>query len=149
MTIILFISVTIAMYALLLFFAVAKKDLAKYSPIPKFLSIKLLIFISFWQSIVVSGLVYVKVIKQTAHWSTDDVATGVQNTLLCGEMLIAAICHIWVYSYEEYVGVEQTRVWKSFCDAFNPRDIAVDLYLTFLARKQTDHKELGDSTHPL
>lgn len=50
MTLIGLISVTVAMYALVLFYVVAKEELQIYNPVPKFLSIKFIIMMSFWYS---------------------------------------------------------------------------------------------------
>ena len=43
-------------------------------------------------------------------YTTDDVETGIQNLLLCFEMLLAAIAHRWAFSYEEYEGGVYLRV---------------------------------------
>jgi hypothetical protein len=44
-------AVTVAMYALIQFYLQLKVDLASYSPFLKILSIKLVIFLSFWQNV--------------------------------------------------------------------------------------------------
>ena len=45
------IAVTIAMYCLIQFYIQIKDDISQYSPFLKILSIKLVIFLSFWQSV--------------------------------------------------------------------------------------------------
>jgi len=135
-TIVLFFSVSIAMYALVLFYSVAKNELAPNRPIPKFLSIKFVIFLSFWQSVIVSGLVDIKVIKRTTFWSTADVAEGVQDALLCAEMLIASIIHFYVFDADKYLTHAKTPFWKSLVNAFNVIDIVEDVHHSF-SRKVT------------
>jgi len=88
-----FISVSLAMYALVLFYSVSREEIASYKPIPKFLSVKFIIFLSFWQTVLVALFVSVHGIQDTTYWTSDEIATGFQNGLLCGEMLIAAVWH--------------------------------------------------------
>lgn len=56
-------SVTIAMYYLVLFFMALKKDLKGNFPILKFSSIKLVVFLTFWQDFFVSLAVFLGLIK--------------------------------------------------------------------------------------
>ena len=44
-------AVTIAMYCLIQFYVQVKDDIKEHSPFLKILSIKLVIFLSFWQSV--------------------------------------------------------------------------------------------------
>jgi len=141
-----FVSVTIAMYGLVLFYVLSKNDIQQYKPIPKFLSIKFVIFLSFWQSIVISGLVYVKLIKASTYWTVDNVSDGVQNACICAEMLIASALHIKAFTYKEYerTGIDKelppTSVWQSFKHTFDPSDIAHDLYDSFAKGKKQAKK---------
>jgi len=150
-TAILFLSVTAAMYALIMFYSMASKEMAEYKPIGKFLSVKFVIFLSFWQSIIVAGLVYVNVLKATAGWSTDNISDGVQNVLICGEMLVASIVHIKVFSHKPYIkeGV-RTPLFNTLRHVFNPHDIAKDVKYSFFPKnrkKQRQNKiELTDIT---
>jgi Organic solute transporter Ostalpha len=43
-------SVTLAMYFLVLFYLATQEELARYHPVPKFLCIKMVLFVAFWQS---------------------------------------------------------------------------------------------------
>lgn len=45
------VSVTIAMYCLIQFYYQIKEDISEHRPFMKILSIKLVIFLSFWQSV--------------------------------------------------------------------------------------------------
>jgi uncharacterized membrane-anchored protein len=45
------VAVTIAMYCLVQFYIQIKDDISQYNPFLKILSIKLVIFLSFWQSV--------------------------------------------------------------------------------------------------
>eukprot|EP01111_Echinosteliopsis_oligospora_P009167 TRINITY_DN2644_c0_g1_i3.p1 TRINITY_DN2644_c0_g1~~TRINITY_DN2644_c0_g1_i3.p1 ORF type:complete len:339 (+),score=66.22 TRINITY_DN2644_c0_g1_i3:842-1858(+) len=149
-TFILFWSVTAAMYALVMFYTLGKEAMARYRPIGKFLSVKFVIFLSFWQSIIVAGLVSIGAFRQTAHWSTDDIATGVQNVLICFEMVFSAIMHIYVFSYKEYAEPgKETHPFKSLAHAFNPIDVASDIYYSFnpaiYAKKNKEKRNMKNS----
>lgn len=45
------VCVSIAMYCLIQFYIQIKEDISQYSPFLKILSIKLVIFLSFWQTV--------------------------------------------------------------------------------------------------
>eukprot|EP00730_Choanoeca_flexa_P013965 TRINITY_DN5923_c0_g1_i1.p1 TRINITY_DN5923_c0_g1~~TRINITY_DN5923_c0_g1_i1.p1 ORF type:complete len:438 (+),score=86.53 TRINITY_DN5923_c0_g1_i1:103-1416(+) len=94
-----------AMYCLVLFYYAFKTDLKPINPIPKFLTIKAVIFFSFWQAFVIAVLVEIGVIRERASWtySTESVAAGIQDFLICVEMFIAALVHHRVFSYKEHL----------------------------------------------
>jgi len=52
------VSVTLALYYLVLFYIVAHDPLQPFRPIAKFLCVKMIIFFTFWQGIVISALVF-------------------------------------------------------------------------------------------
>jgi len=149
---IMLVSVTVAMYALILFYVVAKEELTQYNPVPKFLSIKFIIAMSFWQSVVVAGLIKFDVIGATAYWTSDNVSEGVQDFLICVEMLVVAIWHNSAFSYKEFAvqGPQPTGIWKSFAISFNPVDIVSDIWksYSFIFRcycyKGERHKKFDD-----
>jgi len=98
-----FLSVTVAMYTLITFYFTIRTDLVEYKPILKFLSVKFVIFFSFWQSVFVSVLAYFHVVHETEYWTVDNVSSGIQNFLICIEMVIAALLHFKAFDYREYI----------------------------------------------
>lgn len=132
-TVINLISVTVAMYALVLFYVVAQDELKPYNVVPKFLSIKFIIMMSFWQSVIVAGLVRVNVIHNTTKWTSDNISTGVQSSLICVEMLIVAIWHLTAFSPEEFssAGPDKTSIWAAIPVCFNLVDVLSDIYNSF------------------
>jgi len=138
------ISVTVAMYGLVLFYAVAREDLKVFNPVPKFLSIKFIIMMSFWQSILVAGLVQVKVIHDTKLWTTDNIAIGVQNTLICFEMLIVAVWHYFAFDSHEFAsqGPQKTQWWSSLVACFNILDVIVETRRSFFSIRRYDDPSL-------
>eukprot|EP00004_Rigifila_ramosa_P018131 TRINITY_DN4479_c0_g1_i4.p1 TRINITY_DN4479_c0_g1~~TRINITY_DN4479_c0_g1_i4.p1 ORF type:complete len:303 (-),score=63.97 TRINITY_DN4479_c0_g1_i4:445-1353(-) len=60
-----------ALYALVMFYLSIRAPLAHYNPGAKFLCIKVVVFVTFWQSVVISGLVYIGLNHQEdAHTDT-------------------------------------------------------------------------------
>ncbi|KAF8938857.1 hypothetical protein BGZ58_011307 [Dissophora ornata] len=96
-------SVTIATYFLIMFYFTIREDLKDYSPFYKFLAVKLVIFFSFWQSVLVEGLVYFGYITATTYWSTNDISVGIDAVLIDVEMVFFAIMHLKAFSYKPYV----------------------------------------------
>ena len=131
-------AVSTAMYALVLFYLVTKIELSPRRPVPKFLSIKAVIFFSFWQSVVIAFLVKVGVIGQAGSWTSEDVATGLQDWLICVEMFVASLIHILAFSHTPYVLVSgqmthKTPLLASARNAMSVQDVLVDTRDTIIA----------------
>eukprot|EP00276_Gloeochaete_wittrockiana_P011374 CAMPEP_0184649704 /NCGR_PEP_ID=MMETSP0308-20130426/7113_1 /TAXON_ID=38269 /ORGANISM="Gloeochaete witrockiana, Strain SAG 46.84" /LENGTH=370 /DNA_ID=CAMNT_0027082629 /DNA_START=679 /DNA_END=1791 /DNA_ORIENTATION=- len=125
------------MYALITFYDNLSADLKPCKPLPKFLSIKFVIFFSFWQGLVVSGLMKVHIIRQTASWTADDIGVGVQSFLICIEMTIAAVVHIYAFGYSDFRPADRhkSNIWKSVRHVISPRDLLVDLSIPVPRKK--------------
>lgn len=91
-----------AMYCLVSFYHELAEDMATIRPLSKFLSIKALVFLTFWQSIVISGLNFAGVIPHTVEWSDTEVANGLQDFLICIEMALFACAHRFYFSYKDF-----------------------------------------------
>ncbi|KAJ0410440.1 hypothetical protein P43SY_002772 [Pythium insidiosum] len=97
-------SITYAFYYLVLFYLALGTQLKPYNPVPKFLCIKAVLFLSFWQSVVLAFLSRFEIIHEIGSWSVENVTTGIQNLLICFEMCFVAIAHNYAFPYEPYVG---------------------------------------------
>uniref|UniRef100_A0A804M6P2 Protein LAZ1 n=1 Tax=Zea mays TaxID=4577 RepID=A0A804M6P2_MAIZE len=97
-TIIYTISYSMALYALALFYAACRDLLRPYNPVPKFIMIKSVVFLTYWQGVLVFLAAKSRFIKNA------DKAADLQNFVLCVEMLIAAIGHLFAFPYKEYAG---------------------------------------------
>eukprot|EP01111_Echinosteliopsis_oligospora_P018953 TRINITY_DN8945_c0_g1_i1.p1 TRINITY_DN8945_c0_g1~~TRINITY_DN8945_c0_g1_i1.p1 ORF type:complete len:414 (+),score=107.14 TRINITY_DN8945_c0_g1_i1:152-1393(+) len=128
------ICVTIALYIVVLFEQVANELLHPYRPILKFLSVKIVIFLAFWQSLVIAGLAHFGLIPSVYCWSVGDVATGLQNFLMCFEMFFIALLHIVAYPYELYrvkalttaplrSNEQKSSVLRNMVNTFNQKDL--------------------------
>ncbi|KAL7627577.1 hypothetical protein AAE478_001770 [Parahypoxylon ruwenzoriense] len=106
------IAVTIAMYCLIQFYVQLKEPLAEHRPFLKVLAIKLVIFLSFWQTIAISlGTSTLHIVNPTAALAYPDLKVGVPSLMLCVEMAIFGILHLWAFPYAPYVEGSKTSYY--------------------------------------
>ncbi|KAJ4726243.1 hypothetical protein OWV82_004986 [Melia azedarach] len=102
-TIILNISVSLALYSLVLFYHVFAKELEPHRPLAKFLCIKGIVFFCFWQGIVLDILVALGIIKSHHVWlDVEHIEEALQNALVCVEMVFFAMFQKYAYSAKPY-----------------------------------------------
>lgn len=95
---------TIAMYLLIQFYIQLRVDLAEHSPFLKVLAIKLVIFLSFWQTFIISILTSstFSILHANAYLAFPDLYVGIPSLLICIEMALFAIFHIFAYPHAPY-----------------------------------------------
>lgn len=144
-TIIYNISVTLALLALAVFYQATREILKPYAPVLKFFVVKSVIFLSFWQGVLLSLLEAMGAITPVSVGGTDSenlgsgtVAAGVQNFLICVEMLFAAIALRYAFPYQIYQEKQPDRVTAStrtissrLKDTVNPTDVVQDAIHNF------------------
>ncbi|XP_016414983.1 transmembrane protein 184A-like isoform X1 [Sinocyclocheilus rhinocerous] len=106
-TIIYNISVSLALYALFLFYFATSDLLRPFEPVLKFLTIKSVIFLSFWQGMVLAILERCGVIPEALVIDGNEVgagtvAAGWQNFIICIEMFFAAIALRYAFTSNVY-----------------------------------------------
>lgn len=134
------ISVTVCLYALGLFWVCMNQDLKPFRPVPKFLSIKLIIFASYWQGFFLSILVWLGAIPdQVEGYTPDNLAAAIQDFLICVEMPAFAIAHWYAFSWQDFadsrISSARMPVWYAVRDAFGIRDLIQDSKETFSGDK--------------
>lgn len=102
------ISISLAMYFLVLFYETTVEQLQPIKPLPKFLCIKAVIFFSFWQGVLIGILSVAGVITSIGSWSQENVQTGLQDFLIVIEMFFISILHHRIFSHEDYHIVDKT-----------------------------------------
>jgi hypothetical protein len=95
-------AVTIAMYCLIQFYLQIKDEIRQHKPLLKIAAIKLVIFLSFWQSLLISFLTSAGAIKATQKIQTPDIKVGIPAMLLCIEMSLFSVYHFWAFSWKPY-----------------------------------------------
>lgn len=98
LTIIYTISYSVALYALALFYVACRDLLKPFNPVPKFVLIKSVVFLTYWQGVLVFLAAKSGFIKDAQN------AADFQNFIICVEMLIAAAGHFYAFPYKEYAG---------------------------------------------
>ncbi|KAF7321375.1 hypothetical protein MKEN_00657800 [Mycena kentingensis (nom. inval.)] len=110
-----FISISIALYGLLLFYNLTKEELSGKRPFAKFLSIKAVVMLT-WK-VPIFGALEGRVIKPTEYWTTTNIANGL-NALA---MIFFSILMMWAFSSREFrrpPGQKPTSIWRPLWDRF-------------------------------
>ena len=107
-----------ALYCLIFFYYATHTELSPIRPVGKFLSVKALVFFTWWQSVIIAIMYNMDMIphyqvtgtegidgtagQQDQEWSPEDVAKGIQDYLICMEMFVAAVVHTFIFPHSEY-----------------------------------------------
>lgn len=103
-----------AMYCLVIFYVGYRQELAPMKPLAKFFSIKLVVFFSFFQYVVISGLLEIHAVEKFFEnlfpELNDKVSIGrkLQEFLICIDMLIAAFGHVFAFPHKPFTEDEET-----------------------------------------
>ncbi|KAL2743652.1 transmembrane protein 184B isoform X1 [Vespula maculifrons] len=145
-TVIYNISVSLALYGLFLFYFATRELLTPFEPVLKFCTVKSVIFLSFWQGVLLAILEKANVISPVIDslgqsTSAGTVSAGYQNFLICIEMLFAAIALRYAFPYQVYSAgcvtdsrgrsVTMQSISSSLKETMNPKDIMTDAIHNF------------------
>ncbi|XP_030943484.1 protein LAZ1 homolog 2 [Quercus lobata] len=86
-----------ALYCLVKFYNVAHERLQSIKPLAKFISFKAIVFATWWQGVGIALLHTIGVLPKEGK-----LQTGLQDFLICMEMAIAAVAHVYVFPVEPY-----------------------------------------------
>ncbi|XP_073106819.1 uncharacterized protein [Elaeis guineensis] len=92
------ISYSMALYALALFYVACRDLLRPFNPVPKFIIIKSVVFLTYWQGVLVF------LAAKSGFIVNAEKAADFQNFIICVEMLAAAVGHLYAFPYKEYAG---------------------------------------------
>uniref|UniRef100_A0A0D6QVK7 Transmembrane protein 184C n=1 Tax=Araucaria cunninghamii TaxID=56994 RepID=A0A0D6QVK7_ARACU len=113
-SIILNISVSLALYSLVIFYHVFAKELAPHRPLAKFMCIKGIVFFCFWQGVVLDILASAGVIRAHHFWlDVEHIQEALQNVLICLEMVVFSVMQQYAYHAYPYMGDVQQRLRKA------------------------------------
>jgi len=142
------ISVFTAFSGLIKFYHLVQEDLEWCKPFPKFLTIKGVVFMTFWQGLVISFLARATVeTTKTADQDSDGWGKQVQNLLICLEMLLFSIAHFYCFPTDEWrdgFKDEAKQKKTKFGDAMALGDFMNDLKL-IMGGDQKKKKMLRDA----
>lgn len=109
-TIILNISVSLALYSLVLFYHVFAKELQPHKPLAKFMCIKGIVFFCFWQGVVLKVLAALGIIKSHHFWlDVEHIEEAIQNALVCLEMVVFSVLQQYAYHVSPYSGDVESK----------------------------------------
>eukprot|EP01102_Stenamoeba_stenopodia_P009666 TRINITY_DN2857_c0_g1_i1.p1 TRINITY_DN2857_c0_g1~~TRINITY_DN2857_c0_g1_i1.p1 ORF type:complete len:400 (-),score=60.73 TRINITY_DN2857_c0_g1_i1:107-1195(-) len=152
------ISITICMYYLVLFYELLKEELSEFNPLSKFMCIKTIIMFAFWQGVIIAILGHLDKLPAIVGWTPEQVATGLQEFIICIEMFLIAIAHMYAFGYKSYRSNDWSCTdfipcWDCCCfccrccsccskltDALSPRDIVKDSVHVFGPSSWSDDK---------
>ena len=148
------VSTFVAFAGLLKFYHAVDKELAWCRPFAKFLCIKGVVFMTFWQG---SAL---KILAETTDvgangGSADKWSEQIQNFLICLEMLLFSIAHFYCFPIEEWqpgykVNFRKAKFGETLAlnDFFSDLKIIMTTENTSKKKKKKHSKEPSESTIP-
>lgn len=122
------ISVSVSLYALVLFYMATEERLKPYSPFIKFLTVKSILFFSYWQSCLFNVL-------QNIGYIDHRKAQEAYNLIICIEMVIAAFAQAVAFSYEPFVNITagKSNIIESIGHAITVNDVIEDAHNSFIS----------------
>lgn len=141
-----FVSITVALYGLIVLYTLVKEDLQGKRPLAKFATIKIGIFLIFYQGFIFSLLANHGVLHATQYWSTTNIADGLNALCTSLEMVLIAAMQMWAFNWREYHiqrvdrpsgkanGKGKTNIFMSILHALNFTDLLIEFWyeLVFL-----------------
>jgi len=95
-----FVSICFSLYFLVLFYQILHKELAPYSPLLKFLSIKGVLFFTYWQELLLQ--LFSTSLGKALDVSPAEAVTKVEAVLVNSEMVILSIMTAIAFSYKDF-----------------------------------------------
>ncbi|KAL4826878.1 hypothetical protein H8958_012112 [Nasalis larvatus] len=138
-------SVSLALYALFLFYFTTRELLRPFQPVLKFLTIKAVIFLSFWQGLLLAVLERCGVIPEVETSSGNrlgagTLAAGYQNFIICVEMLFASVALRYAFPCQVYAEKKENSpappapmqsISSGLRETVSPQDIVQDAIHNF------------------
>jgi len=87
----------------------------------------LVVFATFWQAVIVVCAIDVHFLGDTETYTSNQVSGGINAFMICIEMAIAALAHIWVWPAKEFENVKGDS--PKLSHILNPVDLIRDMYL--------------------
>jgi len=129
------LSQMVAMYCLVMFYVELRTELSHWSPLMKFMCIKMVVFFTYWQGLALSILTSTGVIKahtqQFTHFTDIQVAEALQNVCIAVEMMFFALMHHYAFGVRQFWDPRQgaTESCPALCHVVSFADMREDLTL--------------------
>lgn len=141
-------SVSLSLYCLAIFWKILWNDLKPFNPMGKFLCVKLIIFASYWQGVLLAILNITGLLPGNSSQDENgapNIGVSIQNALLCVELIAFAIGHWLSFSYKPYtisrMPTGRVQFYYALRDMFGIKDLLIDFALTFYGDYYKDYKQ--------
>lgn len=138
-------SVTLSLYCLAMFWKILWTDLKPFNPVGKFLCVKLIIFASYWQGVILAILNFFQVLPGSDQEGTASIGVCIQNALLCVELIGFALGHWFSFTHKPYTLAQlpwgRYEFKYALKDCLGFRDLINDFKLTFHGDYYKDYKQ--------
>jgi hypothetical protein len=131
------IGMSVAMFSLVNYYLVIRQDIERYRPVLQFFSVKFVIFLGFYQSLILKSAGFENSAK-------------IESMITAVEMVIASIIHFKAFNYKiftqpELDDLQHLPFLDAFKDAFSWLDLKSDLkfMLEFIASLRSNAASLG------
>ncbi|KAL3627671.1 hypothetical protein CASFOL_029034 [Castilleja foliolosa] len=109
--IVLSISISLAMYSLVVFYHVFAKELEPHKPLSKFICINGIIFFCFWQGLVLDILVAMGIVQSHHFWlDKEHVEVAIRSVLVSFEMIFFSVLQQYAYHVSPYSGDIESKL---------------------------------------
>jgi hypothetical protein len=123
------ISISLSLYCLVLFYKATEERLAPFDPFYKFLTVKSILFFSFWQSCFFQLMHYFEVVDQES-------GSMALNLLTCAEMVVISYAQSQAFNVSQFRWRKGARkdccLVTAFTVLFSARDVFDDAHNTFI-----------------
>lgn len=99
----------VALYCLAAFYMETHDWGKEMRPLSKFLVIKAIVFVSWWQSIAIMGFASMGMIPSTLNYSSSEVAMALNNFAICIEMFFYCIGFHYFFCYQDFYSEVQGK----------------------------------------
>lgn len=140
-------SVTLSLYCLAIFWKILWNDLKPFKPVGKFLCVKLIIFASYWQGVILAILNFLDVLPGASQeeGGAPNIGVSIQNGLLCVELIAFSIGHWISFSYKPFtisqLPTGRIKFFYAVKDMFGIKDLIIDFKLTFYGDYYRNYKQ--------
>jgi len=121
----------VALYSLVSFYQNTSQELERWNALPKFACVKLVVFFTYWQGLLLSILQRYGWIHDTTYFTSGQVNHGLQNLCICVEMVVFSFCHHVVFEVQQFQRhtdiVQSTPFWTGFWHMFYVEDFRQDV----------------------
>lgn len=148
------LSISLSLYCLVLFYTATEDRLKPFSPLPKFLCVKAILFFSFWQTCAFT-------LMQKANFpggvfSRKDTATIYQSVIISVELVFAAIAQAIAFDYKPFIqsrsqielvnltkasNEKKANVLRNIGNVLNVKDVINDAHNTFIKGGKDSEQE--------